>query len=163
MYALDNALTDNQTGCFIVFHKVCAHADCRTTNPVICEAAGRNHGRLGFHIYIVFVTINQAEICDGAGLILDHFIKATFVGPKERPYKTDNFYSKLHRYAQANDEIMELVMYNLAMEPERNKNNKEEIDFDKYFREKEGIRGSRKSHSRREKRSKKDNSESEEL
>ena len=96
-------------------------------------------------------------------VILDHFIKATFVRPKERPYKTDNFYSKLHRYSEANDEIMGLVMYNLAMEPERNKNNKEEIDFDKYFREKEGIRGSRKSHSRREKRSKEDYSESKEV
>ena len=96
-------------------------------------------------------------------VILGHFIKTTFIRPKERPYKTDNFYSMLHRYSEANDEIMELVMYNLAMEPERNKNNKEEIDFDKYFREKERIRHPRKSHSFRKKRSEEDHCESKEV
>ena len=69
-------------------------------------------------------------------VILGHFIEATFVRPKERPYKTDNYYAALHRYAQANDEIMEIIMYNLATEPERNKGRKEEVDFDKYFQEK---------------------------
>ena len=69
-------------------------------------------------------------------VILGHFIEATFVRPKERPYKTNNYYAALYRYAQANDEIMEIIMYNLATEPERNKGRKEEVDFDKYFQEK---------------------------
>ncbi len=69
-------------------------------------------------------------------VILGHFIEATFIRPKERPYKTDNYYVQLHRYAQANDEIMNVIMYNLAMEPERNRRRKEEIDFDKYYKEK---------------------------
>jgi len=69
-------------------------------------------------------------------VILGHFIEATFIRPKERPYKTNNYYAALERYAQANDEIMDILMYNLATEPGRNRNRKEEIDFDKHLQEK---------------------------
>ena len=69
-------------------------------------------------------------------VILGHLIEATFIRPKERPYKTNNHYAALERYAQANDEIINIIMYNLAMEPERNRHRKEEPDFDQYFQEK---------------------------
>ena len=69
-------------------------------------------------------------------VILGHLIEATFIRPKERPYKTNNNYAALERYAQANDEIINIIMYNLAMEPERNRHRKEEPDFDQYFQEK---------------------------
>ncbi len=69
-------------------------------------------------------------------VLLGHLIVAMFIRPKQRPYKTDNNYSALERYANANDELIGIVMYNLATEPERNKRRKEEIDFDKYFKEK---------------------------
>lgn len=80
-------------------------------------------------------------------VILRHLIEATFVRPKERPYKTNNYYAALERYAQANDEIINIIMYNLAMEPERNRHRKEEPDFDQYFQEKreKRIKASRKS------------------
>ena len=80
-------------------------------------------------------------------VILRHLIEATFVRPKERPYKTNNNYAALERYAQANDEIINIIMYNLAMGPERNKHRKEEPDFDQYFQEKreKRIKASRKS------------------
>ena len=69
-------------------------------------------------------------------VILGHLIEAMFIRPKERPYKTNNKYAALERYAQANDEIINIIMYNLAMEPERNRHRKEEPDFDQYFQEK---------------------------
>ena len=69
-------------------------------------------------------------------VILGHLIEAMLIRPKERPYKTNNNYAALERYAQANDEIINIIMYNLAMEPERNRHRKEEPDFDQYFQEK---------------------------
>ena len=80
-------------------------------------------------------------------VILRHLIEATFVRPKERPYKTNNNYAAPERYAQANDEIINIIMYNLAMEPERNRHRKEEPDFDQYFQEKreKRLKASRKS------------------
>ena len=72
-------------------------------------------------------------------VLLGHLIEATFIRPKERPYKTDNYYAALERYAKANDEIINIIMYNRAMTPERNKG-KEEIDFDQYFQEKRKAR-----------------------
>lgn len=68
-------------------------------------------------------------------VILKHFIDAVFIRPKVRPYKTNNNFSALERYAQANDEIVDLLMYSLAMHPERNKKNKEVIDFDSLYKE----------------------------
>ena len=78
-------------------------------------------------------------------VILRHFIEATFIRPKERPYQTDNYYAALERYSKANDEIINIIMYNEAMRPERNKKRKEEPDFDQYFQEKrkKRLEGSR--------------------
>ena len=41
-------------------------------------------------------------------VILGHLIETTFIRPKERPYKTNNNYAALERYAQANDEMSEI-------------------------------------------------------
>ena len=54
-------------------------------------------------------------------VILGHLIEATFVRPKVRPYKTDNKYAALKRYAEADQEIMEIIMYSEAMRPEKRK------------------------------------------
>ena len=40
---------------------------------------------------------------------LGHFIEAVFVRPKKRPYKTDNYYSALERYARAEREVRKIV------------------------------------------------------
>lgn len=42
-------------------------------------------------------------------VILGHFIEATFIRPKKRPYKTDNSYMALLRYEKANKEIQMLI------------------------------------------------------
>ena len=47
-------------------------------------------------------------------VILGHLIEATFIRPKERPYQTDNKYAALKRYADAEQEIMEIIMYSEA-------------------------------------------------
>ena len=40
---------------------------------------------------------------------LGHFIEAMFVRPKERPYKTDNYYAALLRLAKTKQEVDEIV------------------------------------------------------
>lgn len=40
---------------------------------------------------------------------LHHFVQAAFVRPKQRPYKTQNYYSALHRQAQVEKEIEKIV------------------------------------------------------
>ena len=42
-------------------------------------------------------------------VILRHFIEATFIRPKQRPYKTDNYYAALIRTAQAEKEVDRIV------------------------------------------------------
>ncbi len=42
-------------------------------------------------------------------VILGHFIEATFIRPKERPYKTDNRYSALERQMEAQRAINEVI------------------------------------------------------
>ena len=61
-------------------------------------------------------------------VILGHLIEATFIRPKERPYKTNNYYDVLHRYAEAEQEIDNIVMYNEAMRPEKKKKGEESLD-----------------------------------
>ena len=61
-------------------------------------------------------------------VILGHLIEATFIRPKERPYKTNNYYDALHRYAEAEREIDNIVMYNEAMRPEKKKKGEESLD-----------------------------------
>ena len=61
-------------------------------------------------------------------VILGHLIEATFIRPKERPYKTNNYYDALHRYAEAEREIDNIFMYNEAMRPEKKKKGEESLD-----------------------------------
>ena len=42
-------------------------------------------------------------------VILRHFIEATFIRPKQRPYKTKNYYSALERQADAEKKIQAIV------------------------------------------------------
>ncbi len=51
-------------------------------------------------------------------VILGHLIEATFIRPKERPYKTNNYYSALHRQAVTENEITGIIM-NSQMKPEK--------------------------------------------
>ena len=44
-------------------------------------------------------------------VIMGHLIEATFIRPKQRPYQTDNNYSALERYKEAQREIYEIIMY----------------------------------------------------
>ena len=69
-------------------------------------------------------------------VMLRHLIEATFIRPRVRPYKTDNHYAALERYARADREISEIIMRESAAKPQRNKKRKEEPDFDRYFQEK---------------------------
>ena len=69
-------------------------------------------------------------------VILRNMIEAVFIRPKERPYKTNNYYDVLHRCEVANEEIMDIYLYNKCMRPGKNKKGKEEIDFDQYFQKK---------------------------
>ena len=61
-------------------------------------------------------------------VILGHLIEATFIRPKERPYKTNNYYDVLRRYAEAERDIDNIVMYNEAMRPEKKKKGEENLD-----------------------------------
>ena len=42
-------------------------------------------------------------------VILKHFIEASFIRPKQRPYKTNNYYSALERQADAEKKIKAIV------------------------------------------------------
>ena len=42
-------------------------------------------------------------------VFMGHFIRANFIRPKVRPYKTDNYYSALIRQAQAEKEVDRIV------------------------------------------------------
>jgi hypothetical protein len=53
--------------------------------------------------------------------ILGHLIEAVFIRPKQRPYKTDNYYAALKRFEEADQEIMEIIMYSEATRPEKRK------------------------------------------
>ena len=43
-------------------------------------------------------------------VILQHFIEAKFVRPKDRPYETDNYYAALQRMAEAEQEVNAIVL-----------------------------------------------------
>ena len=43
-------------------------------------------------------------------VILQHFIEAKFVRPKDRPYETNNYYAALHQMAEAEQEVNTIVL-----------------------------------------------------
>lgn len=52
-------------------------------------------------------------------VILRHLIEAIFIRPKQRPYQTDNKYAALKRFEEADQEIMEIIMYSAARDSEK--------------------------------------------
>ena len=52
-------------------------------------------------------------------VFLHHFIQATFIRPKIRPYKTDNYYAALMRQEKAEKEVEKIVS---ESEKKRNRN-----------------------------------------
>ena len=57
-------------------------------------------------------------------VILKHFIEATFIRPKQRPYKTNNYYSALERQAHAEKKIKKIVdqrMLEISLKEEKKK------------------------------------------
>ena len=50
---------------------------------------------------------------------LRHFIEATFVRPKQRPYKTDNYYAALERAAKAEEEVNKIAQISSEREKAR--------------------------------------------
>jgi hypothetical protein len=43
-------------------------------------------------------------------VLVQHFVQAKFIRPKERPFKTNNYYAALMRMAQAEKEVSEIVL-----------------------------------------------------
>lgn len=52
-------------------------------------------------------------------VFLKHFIEVNFVRPKERPYKTDNYYAALIRQAKVEQEVEKIVRISKTRENER--------------------------------------------
>lgn len=52
-------------------------------------------------------------------VFMGHFIRANFIRPKVRPYKTDNYYSVLIRQAQAEKEVDRIVKISEEREKKR--------------------------------------------
>ncbi len=52
-------------------------------------------------------------------VFMGHFIRANFIRPKVRPYKTDNYYSALIRQAQVEKEVDRIVKISEEREKKR--------------------------------------------
>ncbi|MCR4746410.1 MAG: PrgI family protein [Lachnospiraceae bacterium] len=52
---------------------------------------------------------------------MGHFIEAVFIRPRKRPYKTDNYYSALHRCAEAEKEVEKIVQASMDEKKRKNK------------------------------------------
>ena len=62
-------------------------------------------------------------------VILKHFIEATFIRPKQRPYKTNNYYSALERQADAEKKIKKIVdqrMLEISLKEEKKKDRRKD-------------------------------------
>lgn len=98
-----------------------------TKRQLICFGTAALIGVPSFFVIKSFAAMSVAAICmmvimmpffflamyekNGQHLevILRHFIEATFIRPKTRPYKTDNYYSALKREIEAKGAIDEIV------------------------------------------------------
>lgn len=49
-------------------------------------------------------------------VVLGHFIQQIFIRPKQRPYKTDNYYAALERQAFAEKEVKRIVRTSMDKE-----------------------------------------------
>ena len=57
-------------------------------------------------------------------VILGHLIEETFIRPKQRPYKTDNNYSALERYVNAQKEVDKIVQISFEREEKKSRHAK---------------------------------------
>ena len=99
-----------------------------TKRQLICFGIGALIGVPLFFAVRHFASVSTAVMCmmvvmlpafllgtyerDGQTLdaVAKQFIQAKFIRPKERPYQTDNYYSALARQAQAEKEVMNIVL-----------------------------------------------------
>ena len=54
-------------------------------------------------------------------VILKHYIEVRFLNPKQRPYKTDNFYAVLMRQDKLDKEVKHIVERRKTISPKANK------------------------------------------
>ena len=59
-------------------------------------------------------------------VILKHYIEVRFLNPKQRPYKTDNFYAVLMRQDKLDKEVKHIVERRKTISPKANKGRKAE-------------------------------------
>ena len=59
-------------------------------------------------------------------VILKHYIEVRFLTPKQRPYKTDNFYALLMRQDKLDKEVKHIVERRKTISPKANKGRKTE-------------------------------------
>ena len=59
-------------------------------------------------------------------VILKHYIEVRFLTPKQRPYKTDNFYALLIRQNKLDKEVKHIVERRKTISPKANKGRKAE-------------------------------------
>ena len=59
-------------------------------------------------------------------VILKHYIEVRFLKPKQRPYKTNNFYALLIRQDQLDKEVKHIVERRKTISPKANKGRKAE-------------------------------------
>nr|WP_297708258.1 PrgI family protein [uncultured Butyrivibrio sp.] len=98
-----------------------------TKRQLICFSVAALIGVPSFFLIKKIAPINTAVMCmmlimmplfflamyekngEPLEVILRHFIQATFVRPKERPYKTDNYYEALIRISQTRKKIAKIA------------------------------------------------------
>ena len=59
-------------------------------------------------------------------VILRHYIEVRFLNPKQRPYKTENFYAVLMRQEKLDKEVKHIVERRKTISPKANKGRKTE-------------------------------------
>ena len=57
-------------------------------------------------------------------IILKHYIEVRFLNPKQRPYKTENFYAVLMRQEKLDKEVKHIVERRKTISPKANKGRK---------------------------------------
>lgn len=55
-------------------------------------------------------------------VVLHHFIQATFIRPKNRPYRTDNYYVAIAKIAKAEQEVNRIVRLSEEREKKKHRN-----------------------------------------
>lgn len=98
-----------------------------TKRQLICFSVAALIGVPSFFAIKHFATLNVAVMCmiiimmpmfflamyerNGQSLevVLRHFLEAAVIRPKERPYKTDNYYEALMRVASVDNEIKKIT------------------------------------------------------